>query len=217
MSQELKMEVEFKDFIAHYKGWFKEDNIDQFFEYWDFAERIRPPVISSRQDSEDAHPFVKKDMSVGLNVVRYEPSMKHLNADFDDFFKYLNHRILETYNAKYPGFGRPLAIEGKMQKTGKGEGYHVWHSELDQPASKRVLAWGLFLNDVEEGGELEFLHQGLRYKPRRGDLVVCPAHFTHLHRGNPPLSGDKYLATGWYQYVDFNHVIDPSQDPMKTA
>ena len=210
----MEKTVEFNEFIGHYKGCFKDDNIEQFFDFWEFAERVNPPIIKSRQETEGVHPSIKKDLSIGLNTVRYEDSLKWLNSDFDNFFQYLNHTILEQYNARYPGFGRPLAIEGKMQKTGKGQGYHVWHSELDVCASKRILAWGLFLNDVEEGGELEFLHQGLRYRPRRGDLVVWPANFTHLHRGNPPLSGDKYLVTGWYQYVNHNHVIDESQDPL---
>ena len=205
--------VEFNDFIGHYKGWFKEENLEQFFEFWEHVSRVTPPIIQTRQDAEGAHPSVKMDLSCGLNVVRYEDSVRHLNSDFDEFLKYLNNNILERYNARYPGFGRPLAIEGKMQKTGPGEGYHVWHSELDTMATKRILAWGLFLNDVEEGGELEFLHQGVRFKPKRGALVIWPANFTHLHRGNPPLSGDKYLVTGWYQYVNHNHVISDEQDP----
>ena len=51
----------------------------------------------------------------------------------------------------------------------------------------------LFLNDVEEGGELEFLHQSIRIKPRKGDFVIFLAFFTHLHRGNPPLSDENGL------------------------
>jgi hypothetical protein len=200
--------VQFNDFIGVYTNFFTDGNIDQFFEYWEHAERISPPIITSRVDSEGSHLFEKADNALGLNSVRYEPSLKHLNADFDDFLKYLNTEILEPYNQKYPGFGRPLAIEGKMQKTQPGEGYHVWHSELDPAASKRVLAWAFFLNDVEEGGELEFLHQNMRIKPKRGDFVVWPANFTHIHRGNPPLSGDKYIVTGWYQYVNHNHIVD---------
>ena len=56
-------------------------------------------------------------------------------------------------------------------------------------------------HDVEEGGELEFLYQSLRVKPKRGDLVVWPAGFTHLHRGNPPLKGEKYIIKGWIDYA----------------
>ena len=57
----------------------------------------------------------------------------------------------------------------------------------------------VYLNDVKEGGETEFQYQKLRVKPKRGTVLIWPGGFTHLHRGNPPLSGDKYIATGWYQ------------------
>jgi len=79
------------------------------------------------------------------------------------------------------------------------EGYHVWHMEhSNQMDSYRsICAWALFLNDVEEGGELEFLYQSKRIKPRQGDFVLWPAGYTHHHRGNPPLKGEKYIYTGW--------------------
>ena len=28
-------------------------------------------------------------------------------------------------------------------------------------------------------------------------LVIAPAGFTHTHRGNTPVGGDKYIATSW--------------------
>ena len=39
-------------------------------------------------------------------------------------------------------------------------------------SKQTLLAWGLFLNDVEEGGELEFLYQSKRIKPKKGDFVL---------------------------------------------
>ena len=68
----MEKTVEFNEFIGHYKGWFKDDNIEQFFDFWEFAERVNPPIIKSRQETEGVHPSIKKDLSIGLNTVRYE-------------------------------------------------------------------------------------------------------------------------------------------------
>ena len=103
------------------------------------------------------------------------------------------------------GNSYPIASEGaKIQKTEPGQGYHIWHCEKNSGRNNnRVLSWILYLNDVEEGGETEFIHYSKRFRPMQGSLLVFPAHFTHVHRGNPPLSGTKYIATGWHQYINY--------------
>ncbi len=53
----------------------------------------------------------------------------------------------------------------------------------------------VYLNDVDSGGETEFLYQQLKIKPKRGRVVIWPGSFTHLHIGNHPMS-DKYIHTG---------------------
>jgi hypothetical protein len=63
----------------------------------------------------------------------------------------------------------------------------------------RICAFILYLNDVEEGGETEFLYQKTRIKPERNKLILWPTSYTHIHRGNPPLSGEKYILTGWVE------------------
>jgi len=89
----------------------------------------------------------------------------------------------------------------KIQKTCIGEGYHLWHFESDSRTnSNRILAWALYLNDVEEGGETEFLYYPKRISAKAGTLVLWPAGFAHAHRGNPPISNDKYIVTGWVEY-----------------
>ena len=90
-----------------------------------------------------------------------------------------------------------------MQHYARGEGgYFAWHAEVSpgDPSGEplhRVLPFMVYLNDVDEGGETEWHHQGLRLKPRRGTLVMWPAYFTHTHRGLVPKSSDKYIVTSW--------------------
>ena len=95
---------------------------------------------------------------------------------------------------------KATSIEIKLQKTPPRGGYHVWHCEqgsLDY--ATRVLGWTIYLNDIPNGeGETEFLWQGLRIQPKAGTVSIFPASFTHMHRGNPVYSCDKYIATGWY-------------------
>ena len=111
----------------------------------------------------------------------------------------------DVYRKKYgvlEGIGRhQLNPDVKIQKTLPSEGYHVWHCEHgDVQSSSRMMLVMLYLNDVEEGGETEFLYQSRRIEPKMGRLVFCPAQFTHTHRGNPPLKGNKYMMNGWLQY-----------------
>jgi hypothetical protein len=87
----------------------------------------------------------------------------------------------------------------KLQKTLKTEGYHLWHIEHggEYENAIRSMVFSIYLNDVEEGGETEFLHFSKRVKPKKGRIVIWPAGFPYVHRGNPPISGKKYILTSW--------------------
>ena len=140
--------------------------------------------------------IIVNDESISLNTSHYTKFFHH---------KILDQKILPAYINKYSGYQdlfKDLRIyyDGfNVQKTNPGEGYHMWHSEWHpaQEFFKRALVWTLYLNDIEEGGETEFLDIPFRFKPKKGSVLIFPSHATHLHRGNPPLSGTKYIATGW--------------------
>jgi hypothetical protein len=94
-------------------------------------------------------------------------------------------------------------------------GYPYWHSEV-YPQSKgadalhRILLFMFYLNDVDEGGETEFYYQDVSIKPRKGTMVIAPAYFTHTHRGNVPISNDKYILTSWVQFNQGNAIFAQS-------
>ena len=134
----------------------------------------------------------RKDTAIMLNLYDTEGTMEVNQYLHSCFLHYINQFGSITQSPL-------ISTDIKVQKTSPAGGYHVWHCENNNyQMAQRSLVWTMYLNDVEEGGETEFLYQSVRIKPKRGTVVIWPAHFTHIHRGNPPLSGDKYIATGWY-------------------
>lgn len=96
---------------------------------------------------------------------------------------------------------RSGSINIQKYLAGQG-GYPHWHSEVyprdaHGETLHRVLLYTIYLNDVPEAGATEFYYQQRVIAPRAGSLLIAPAGFTHTHRGNTPVGGDKYIATSW--------------------
>jgi hypothetical protein len=120
------------------------------------------------------------------------------------------HQILgqyvEQYGQTYPSLGmKPCYSKNmKVQRTDPKGGFHTWHCEHALGDSAyRVLTWTLYLNDIPEGeGETEFLEYGVKVQPKAGMLCLFPAAWSHVHRGNPVYTTEKYIATGWYYLTE---------------
>jgi hypothetical protein len=144
-------------------------------------------------------------MQVGLNMGIHTVSPFSEQSTESIFFKGLQ-RCYDDYTERF-SILKEEEIKGtamKMQRTDPGGGYHIWHSEQGRGKSaERVLVYALYLNDFseDEGGETEFLYQKLRIKPEKNLLLIWPAAFTHVHRGNTVLGSQaKYIVTGWFYY-----------------
>jgi hypothetical protein len=119
-----------------------------------------------------------------------------LNEFWGKYYKDYAEKYSNLYN-----FDKHSIYLQKFQKTPIGGGYHIWHCEdAGRHQTHRILAYILYLNDIEEGGETEFLYYAKRIKPKQGTLIIFPAGFTHTHRGNMPISNEKYILTGWVEF-----------------
>lgn len=189
------------DFIETYEQAFSKEYCESVINHFELLKKSG--FTDNRQNMEKVSKLKKDDEFAFFNLVK-EISLQatgELSAQFNDtFWNY----CYPTYAEKYDGlkqFAKHNSYHIKVQKTEVGGGYHVWHCESgSRECSSRILAWVLYLNDVEEGGETEFLYQHKRVKPRQGTVVIWPASFTHIHRGNPPLSNSKYIVTGWVEF-----------------
>lgn len=151
----------------------------------------------NRLDFEQAPVTQKQDQQYfanSRNISVWWEELKSLVVNFDMAW---NHYIKTTgADTAYDSF---LFTDMKIQKTSPTEGYHVWHIEHSKGFSNepRAFVFSVYLNDVKEGGETEFLHFSKRVQPKTGRIVIWPAGFPYLHRGNPPLAGEKYILTSW--------------------
>ena len=137
---------------------------------------------------------------VGIRDTQLHLQDENLLKEFNSNFL----RIFDLYAYKYNHIQQPLKVTGfKIQKTLPTEGYHPFHMEQDVKGDflNRVGVYTVYLNDVIEGGETEFLYQLKRIKPEKGSICVFPAGYTHVHRGNTPFSGEKYIMTGWLELL----------------
>lgn len=210
------MRIEHKDFIGYYYDLYPEGYCQHLIN--EFNRLEEGGVGSNRQRGEGAHKHVKDDYQIGVNLRSHnlEPfKWKELHPDgverefekdaCDLFFDGLQ-RCYDEYSSLYSVIrenGNIRASVMKMQRTGPGGGYHVWHGEQGPGThANRAIVYMLYLNTIEgEGAETEFLYQKTRVKPQENLMLVWPASYTHAHRGNPVLGEQsKYIVTGWFYY-----------------
>ena len=152
--------------------------------------------IMSNDTNED---IFLRDMVIGkFNTALTE---KYLNAfPHSDVFDHNNVIADKTF---YPALN--------LQKYDQNKGhYNAWHTEKDHfQVSSRQFVFILYLNEVKEGGETEFLFKEegetnfYGIKPEVGKLIIHPASWPYIHRGAMPKSNDKYILTTWLQFGDW--------------
>ena len=174
-------EFDITDFIGVFPDAVEPDFCDYLCQYVDQASQVAPRNFTHVKDKQICLDAFSPGEAKGL--------MEYVNGCL---FYYINEFSYLT-NFSY------ISALVLLQKTEPTQGYHMFHGEnINWNVSDRTLAWMVYLNDVEEGGETEWLYQQRKIKPTKGTVCIWPGSFTHLHRGNPPMS-EKYIATGWYQ------------------
>ena len=183
---------EYKEFIGIYRNFLPKPNCDMIIDYFE-----RQTSYWHEDTQFTNRSLGRYDTALDINNIPWEG-----DDDQVPIVREFLNKAFEEYSSVFSGADVPQYYTTlKMQKTPPGGGYHVWHCEnTGVDACERCLVWILYLNDVYDGGETEFLYQSKRVQPTAGTINVWPAGFTHQHRGNPPLSGDKYILTGWTYY-----------------
>ena len=190
-----------EDFIRVYDNAVSREFCNGIIDYFEWAH-----ANNRTWERNETTSLSKKDTSTVLNPlgqIDIKFAAEHLTGYIEEFNNVFWNQAYASYRAEFDtlnSYGKHSIFTYKVQKTVPGGGYHVWHCENDSiQNSRRIAVYNLYLNDVVKGGETEFLYQSERVEAKEGRLVIFPSSYTHTHRGNPPLRGNKYIMTGWVE------------------
>ena len=184
--QEFEFDSKCESFIG---GWFIDPTIcDSMIE--DFQLHIE-------KTSFDKHRGYHRLSNFQMTKEVHESYMEQINE------------VFELYQEKYVWASRKHIADWfitqpyNIQRYDPGYNYKHWHIETGGPSENKLLrhlTFMTYLNDIEEGGETEYLYQNLSVKPKKGLTLIWPAGWTHPHRGIPASNEVKYISTGWASF-----------------
>ena len=186
-----------KDFIGTFDGFIPKEICESLINIFEKEQQYQKNTFNRKQ-GEGASSKIKNDVSMLLSRDSTGENYELLVKLLASFRECLNIYINETDYLDYTGIKELHFTLNKIQKTVPSGGYHIWHVERDYSRiCGRALVYTIYLNDISEGGETEFLFQKTRVAPKQGRVCIFPAQFPYVHRGNPPLKENKYIVTSW--------------------
>jgi len=184
-------------------GWYFDDTLlDEVIDWFDVNPNVCQSHMQYVAPDGTLQPMV--DLALRDTLETALDGSEELHARYHKHLSLVMMQYIEKYPYCNNGGAWTITEITKVQKCNPGKAYNVVHCERSNagiPYVFRHLVFMTYLNTVEDGGETEFIHQGIKVKPERGLTLVWPADWTFSHRGLPAPTEDKYIITGWFSYV----------------
>jgi len=188
------------DNITLMGGWFIPKKVcDSLIKFADSQ-----PLIDGQMYKVDEGQVIAKELKESKEMAI---SFTNENEPFHSYKEHL-YKVIKKYTEKYPYTNEntefALRENYNLQKYPKGGGFKIWHMENDFKShlnQHRGFVFMTYLNDVKDGGT-EFLHQNIITPAKKGLTLIWPAFWTHTHRGVISKTKEKYIVTGWINFIN---------------
>lgn len=176
--------------------WYLEDlnTCDALIDFFKTSEEKKQGLLGGKILRKD----VKDSIDIGVEKLPqdlYTRYFDQLKVIIDQYIDRYEYALMAPFNFTQPG---------NIQYYAPGMGFHLYHcerTEVHPHIATRHLVYMTYLNDVDDGGETDFYYQKLKIKPRKGLTLIWPADWTHTHRGITSNTQEKYIITGWLNYI----------------
>lgn len=134
-----------------------------------------------------------------------DSSLKTERSRIDELIYQELRPVVSAYldSFKYLGEASGVSDTGYLwQMYVKGDGYYREHVDGQQwvyRVHRRICGIICYVNTVEDGGETYFAYQDLKIKPKKGGVVIFPAHWMYPHESLIPNSSDKLILSSFLE------------------
>ena len=181
-------------------GWYINKKVcKDLIKYYEQSNNKQEGMVSLNGiPSVDKSVKASTDVRIGLDskdtkILNYYKELQKITSSYIKQYKYCDEKQAE-WN---------ITEDWLIQKYNPTEGYFLKHFEKTGGVNvNRHLVFMTYLNDVDDGGETEFYYQKLKIKPETGLTLIWGSDWTFTHNGITSPTQTKYIATGWFSYVN---------------
>lgn len=182
---------ELNDFIQVYENTLEPDICDFLISLFDQALDKH-----ERYDNEGKPNFTQFNLTENREISQ-EVNQVH-NHIIKKIFEYRNKYYEYVDDRVFPKEHAFEQFRIKKYNPGGEDRFDTHVDVINHETARRFLSFMWYLNDIEIGGNTAF--KDLTIQPKKGKLVIFPPLWMYPHRGEPPLSGSKYILTAYLHY-----------------
>lgn len=162
-------------------------------------------LISLFEQFSDKHERIENDSKPNFTQFNFTEN-RNLLTETNEIHNLIIKKVFEYRDLYYEFIDKRVFPEEhafeqfriKRYNPGGDDWFDTHVDVTNHESSRRFLSFMWYLNDVEIGGNTVF--DGMMIKPKRGTLVIFPPLWMYPHRGEPPLSGPKYIMSAYLHY-----------------
>lgn len=155
----------------------------------DFFEKISTDAFWENEATVNDVKWVREDYLDEDTGKKSSSCWLHYSKEMEDAFGEIVDSYLFHWNVD-PHSREKFRIT-KFEGTGEFFGMH----SDDSFATPRTVSMVYYATENYSGGELEFIHFGVKIKPRSGQLFLFPSGYSYEHKVHPVTGGDEPRIT----------------------
>lgn len=182
---------ELTDFIQVYDNALDDQVCDFLIDFFD-----QMTDLQERVENEGKPNFTQVNLTENCQISDHVNSIH--NHLIKQTFEYRNKYYEYIDSRVFPPSHAFEQFRIKRYNPGGSDLFDTHVDVMDHASARRFLSFFWYLNDVEVGGETTF--KDFSVKPKKGSLLVFPPLWMFPHKGQPPMSGPKYLLHTYLHY-----------------